>query len=59
MISEIVAHVILDLPYDDMDDVIETIAKIISALGINSVKIHSLYIVKETEMARHSTRTEK
>lgn len=29
---EIVAHVILDLPYDDMDDVIET-AKIISALG--------------------------
>ena len=48
---EIVAHVILDLPYDDMDDVIET-AKIISALGINSVKIHSLYIVKETEMAR-------
>ena len=51
---EIVAHVILDLPYDDMDDVIET-AKIISALGINSVKIHSLYIVKETEMARQYT----
>lgn len=51
---EIVAHVILDLPYDDMDDVIET-AKIISALGINSVKIHSLYIVKDTEMARQYT----
>lgn len=54
---EIVAHVILDLPYDDMDDVIET-AKIISALGINSVKIHSLYIVKDTEMARQYTEGE-
>lgn len=47
---DIVAHVILNIPYDDMDDVIET-AKIISALGVDSVKIHSLYIVKETKMA--------
>ncbi len=47
---DIVAHVILNIPYDDMDDVIET-AKIISALGVDSVKIHSLYIVKGTKMA--------
>lgn len=47
---DIVAHVILNIPYDDMDDVIET-AKIVSALGVDSVKIHSLYIVKGTKMA--------
>lgn len=47
---EIVAHVIVNLPYDDMDDVIET-AKIISALDVDSVKIHSLYIPKNTKMA--------
>ncbi len=47
---EIVAHVILNLPYDEMEDVIET-AKIISALGIDSVKMHSLYIAKNTVMA--------
>ncbi|MGB5823257.1 MAG: TIGR01212 family radical SAM protein [Proteocatella sp.] len=47
---DIVAHVILNIPYDDMDDVIET-AKIISALSVDSVKIHSLYIVKGTKMA--------
>ncbi len=47
---EIVAHVILNIPFDDMDDVIES-AKIISALAIDSVKIHSLYIVKNTKMA--------
>lgn len=47
---EIVAHVILNLPYDDMEDIIET-AKILSALQIDSVKIHSLYIAKNTKMA--------
>lgn len=47
---DIVAHVILNLPYDDMEDVIET-AKIISALDISSVKIHSLYIAKRSAMA--------
>ena len=47
---DIVAHVILNLPYDDMEDVIET-AKIISALEISSVKIHSLYIAKRSAMA--------
>ncbi len=46
---EICAHVILNLPLDDMIDVIET-AKIISALKIDFVKLHSLFIVKNTKM---------
>ncbi len=43
------AHVILNLPYDDHTDVIET-AKIISALKVDFVKLHSLFIVKDTIM---------
>lgn len=46
----ICAHVIPNLPYDNTHDVIET-AKILSALGIQIVKIHSLYIAKGTNMA--------
>lgn len=42
---EIVSHVILNLPGDNMLDVIES-AKILSALGVDGVKIHSLYIVE-------------
>ena len=45
------AHVILNLPGDDMLDVIES-AKIISALGVDFVKLHSLYIVGGTPLAR-------
>lgn len=41
-------HVIIDLPYDSIEDVIET-SKIISALNADFVKIHSLYIVKNTK----------
>ena len=44
------AHLILNLPWDDMIDTIES-AKIISALGIEQVKLHALYIVKNTVMA--------
>lgn len=43
-------HVILDLPWDTMDDVVET-AKIISALPAHEVKLHALYIIKNTVMA--------
>lgn len=43
-------HVILDLPWDTMEDVIET-AKIISALPTHEVKLHALYIIKNTVMA--------
>ena len=44
---DICAHVILNLPGDTMEDAKET-AKILSALGIDIVKIHSLYIAKNT-----------
>lgn len=46
----ICAHVILDLPWDDVDDTIET-SKILSSLGIDEVKLHSLYIVDKTKLA--------
>jgi radical SAM protein (TIGR01212 family) len=44
-------HLILNLPWDDELDVIED-AKILSALGVDQVKLHALYIVKGTAMAR-------
>lgn len=43
------AHMILNLPYDDLSDVIEG-AKILSALKVDFVKMHSLYICKNTKM---------
>ena len=43
----ICAHVILNLPGDDVRDAKET-AQILSALGIDIVKLHSLYIAKNT-----------
>ena len=46
---EICTHVILNLPGDTMKDTIET-AKILSALRIPVVKIHSLYIAKNTKL---------
>ena len=45
------AHVILNLPGDDMTDSIET-ARILSALEISMVKIHSLYIAKNTVLCK-------
>ena len=44
---EVVSHVILNLPGDNTLDVIES-AKILSALEVDGVKIHSLYIVEGT-----------
>lgn len=43
----ICTHIILNLPGDDMCDCIET-AKILSALHIDIVKLHSLYVAKNT-----------
>ena len=43
----ICAHVILNYPGDGMEDAVET-AKVLSALGVDTVKIHSLYIAKNT-----------
>lgn len=45
------AHLILNLPWDDMTDVTEC-AKILSALRVEQVKMHSLYIVKGTPMEK-------
>jgi len=44
---EICVHLILNLPWDDRDDVIEN-AKVLSALGVRYVKLHSLYVVQGT-----------
>ncbi len=43
------AHMITDLPMDTLDDVKEG-AKILSALEVDQVKCHSLYILKQTKM---------
>lgn len=47
---DICTHLILNLPWDNETDVIEC-AKILSALRIEQVKLHSLYIVKGTPLA--------
>ncbi|RVU55188.1 TIGR01212 family radical SAM protein [Anaerosphaera multitolerans] len=44
-------HVILNLPYDDELDTIET-AHILNALSVEEVKIHALYILKGTELGK-------
>jgi len=43
------AHCILDIPKDTIDDAVES-AKILSALGVNQVKCHSMYILKDTQL---------
>lgn len=48
---EVCAHMILNLPWDTMVDVIEG-AKTLSALQVDQVKLHALYLVKNTKMAR-------
>lgn len=48
---DICAHIILNLPWDNELDAVET-AKIVSALGIQQVKLHALYILKNTPMAQ-------
>jgi radical SAM protein (TIGR01212 family) len=54
---ETCAHVILNLPWDDMTDTIEN-AKVLSALGVEQVKLHALYIVKGTVLAEQYARGE-
>lgn len=46
----ICTHIILNLPYDTMMDVKETV-DIVSALPINIVKLHSLYIPRNTKLS--------
>ena len=51
------AHLILNLPWDNQRDVIEN-AKIISALQVDYVKLHSLYIVEGTVLGEMYQRGE-
>ncbi len=44
---DIGAHMILNLPWDDDRDAIEA-AKVLSALKIQTVKLHSLYVLENT-----------
>lgn len=48
---EICTHLILNLPWDTMEDVVES-AKILSAMPTHQVKLHALYIIKNTVMAK-------
>ncbi len=47
----ICAHVILGLPGESREDVMDT-ARAVADLGIDGIKIHNLYIPKETPLAR-------
>lgn len=46
---EVCAHMINDLPADDIEDVMEG-AKLLSALKVDQVKCHSLYILEGTTL---------
>ncbi len=48
---EVCSHLILNLPWDDDEDAVEA-AKIMTALGVGQIKLHSLYIEKGTELCR-------
>ena len=48
---QICAHLILNLPWDEEIDVVEN-AKILSALQVDFIKLHSLYIEKNTIMGK-------
>ncbi|MBW1858751.1 MAG: radical SAM protein [Deltaproteobacteria bacterium] len=47
----ICAHVILGLPGESKQDVVET-ARAVADLGIDGIKIHSLYVLKKTPLAK-------
>ncbi len=50
-------HLILNLPGDTSADAVES-AKILSVLEVNQVKLHALYIVKNTRLAEMFLRNE-
>lgn len=54
---ELCAHVILNLPGDELTDTIET-AKLLSALRVQTVKAHSLYLAKGTALCEAYERGE-
>ena len=46
----VVAHIINGLPYETYDDMLNTV-KLLNDININGIKIHMLYISKNTELA--------
>lgn len=54
---QVCTHLILNLPWDDKADVLEN-AKVLSALEMDYVKLHSLYIVKDTKLGEMYERGE-
>lgn len=44
-------HMILDLPWDTIEDVVEG-AKILNVLGVDEVKLHSLYIIEGSSLGK-------
>ncbi|RJQ29452.1 MAG: TIGR01212 family radical SAM protein [Peptococcaceae bacterium] len=54
---EVCVHLILNLPGDDVLDVIEN-ARVMSALGVHYVKLHSLYVVRGTVLGDRYERGE-
>lgn len=44
-------HMIPNLPWDTIEDVEEG-ARVLSVLGVDQIKLHALYVLKETEMGR-------
>ncbi len=47
---KICAHVILGLPGENWDDMMET-AQAVSSIGLDGIKLHHLYVAKNTAMA--------
>lgn len=54
---QVCTHMINDLPSDETEDVIEG-ARLLSALGTDQVKCHSLYILKDTPLGESYERGE-
>jgi radical SAM protein (TIGR01212 family) len=50
-IPHIGAHVILGLPGEDRDEILAT-AREVARLGLDSIKLHNLYVVRNTPLAR-------
>ena len=50
-------HLILNLPWDDLEDISET-AKVLSALKVDTIKIHSLYILRNTALGHAYEKSE-
>lgn len=48
----VVAHIINGLPYETKDDMINTI-KFVNNLKVDGIKIHMLYIAKDTPLAKY------